>query len=77
MGARQPLRDGTGDSIGADARRDPSIRQTGIPMRHKETTPRAPRLESAAGTTRREWLARGVALGAVGLAGYARRDLRD
>src|SRR5436189_260488 len=40
MRARQPLRDGTGDSIGADARREPLIRQTGIPMRHKERFPR-------------------------------------
>ena len=58
MGARQPLRDGTGDSIGAHSRREPQIRQTGIPMRHKEKT-----------LQRREWLARLAAFGGLGLAG--------
>ena len=60
MRARQPLRDGTGDSSGVDARREPHIRQTDIPMRHKERTLR-----------RREWLARLAALGGLGLAGCA------
>ena len=49
-----------GRLIGADARREPQIRQTGIPMRHKERTLR-----------RREWLARLAALGGLGLAGCA------
>jgi len=57
---RQPLRDGTGDSIGADARREPQIRQTGIPMRHKERA-----------LQRREWLARLASLAGLGLAGCA------
>ena len=71
---RQPLRDGTGDSIGADARREPQIRQTGIPMRHKERSPRSTPAGGASAAGRRECL-RGLgawtALGALGLAGCA------
>jgi len=71
VGARQPLRDGTGDSIGADARREPSIRQTGIPMRHKERSPRRGPAGEGLGAGRREWLSRVGALGVLGALGLA------
>ena len=79
MGARQPLRDGTGDSSGADARREPHIRQIDIPMRHKERTPGNGDPADGPTAARREWFARLAALGglgALGLAGCASRGVR-